>query len=328
MLDSQIAWATESKRTFLRQRLETRLSLLLLSKGEFQRSLALLSRLLTEVKKVDDKVLLVDVFLAESRAHAAVRNFAKSRASLTAGRAAAAAVYVPPAVQAELDLQSGVLHAEERDYVTAYSYLFEAFEALDGLGAAEAPRALKLMLLCKVLSGDPHEVPALASSRAGLRHAGRQVDAAKAVGKALEARSLEDFEKALATYDAELRRDPLAAPHLERLYATMLTRNLARIIEPYSRVEVSYVAERIGLPAPEVERRLGRMILDGELRGTLDQGQGVLQVHGPQESEGVYKGILETLQSVRNAVDILHERSAKVVQGGVGGGTELESIKA
>ena len=77
----QVAWAKEEKRTFLRHRVELRLSTLYLEKKAFQDALKLIGALAFEVKKLDDKLLLVDIHLLESRIHYALRNMPKVRES-------------------------------------------------------------------------------------------------------------------------------------------------------------------------------------------------------------------------------------------------------
>ena len=75
-------------------------------------------------------------------------------------------------MQAEIDTQSGTLHAGEKDYKTAYSYFFEAFEQSSALDDPKAVFALKYMLLCKIMLHVAEEVPALIASKAGLKYAG------------------------------------------------------------------------------------------------------------------------------------------------------------
>ncbi|KAK4771982.1 hypothetical protein SAY86_013757 [Trapa natans] len=141
-----------------------------------------------EVRRLDDK-LLVDINLLESELHFSLRNLPKAKAALTAARTAANAIYVPPAQQSTIDLQSGILHAEEKVYKTSYSYFFEAFEVFCALEDTRAVFNLKYMLLCKIM----------------------------AVAGAHAKRSLKLFETALCDFKAQLEDDPLVHGHLSAL---------------------------------------------------------------------------------------------------------------
>lgn len=112
-------WARQERRIFLKQSLETRLVGLYIDTQQYRDALALITTLLKELKKLDDKMILTEVHLLESRVHHALSNMPKSRAALTSARTAANAIYCPPLLQAQLDMQSGVLHAEDKDYKTA-----------------------------------------------------------------------------------------------------------------------------------------------------------------------------------------------------------------
>uniref|UniRef100_A0A5K3EHL5 PCI domain-containing protein n=1 Tax=Mesocestoides corti TaxID=53468 RepID=A0A5K3EHL5_MESCO len=147
-----IDWAGTERRTFLKQALEARLMGLYADNERYEEALLLGSTLLRELKKLDDKVLLVEVQLMESQVYYRVGNLQKSRAALTSSRTTANSIYCPPRLQASLDLLSGVLHAaDERDFKTAYSYFYEAFEGYDSIGSQKAIDALKYMCLAKIM---------------------------------------------------------------------------------------------------------------------------------------------------------------------------------
>ena len=312
--EEQVAWAREEKRTFLRHRVELRLAALFLETRRYPEALKFIGALAFEVKKLDDKLLLVDIHLLESKIHYALRNMPKAKAALTAARTNGNAIYVPPSAQCVIDSQSGILHAEEKDYKTAYSYFFEAFEQLNNLEEdARARRALKYMLMCKVMSGQADEVANLVAAKGGIKHQGPELDAMKAVASAYGARSLKDLQLVLASHEKELQDDPIIAAHLGALRDSLMEQNLLRVIEPFSRVEIAHVATLIDLPLAEVETKLSQMILDGKFEGILDQGAGCLIVYDDKEQNAVYKATLDTIANMDRVVDSLAAKSSKIV---------------
>ena len=91
----------------------------------------------------------------------------------------------------------------------------------------------------------------------------RDVESMRAIARAHQNRNLADFEQALKDYQkgrstnslssflcslcsgVELSSDTTIRTHLSALYDTLLEQNLLRIVEPYSAVEVEYVAEQV-----------------------------------------------------------------------------------
>jgi len=308
-----IQWATEEKRQFLRQALEARLIALYHDKEMYLDALNLITKLLKELKKLDDKNLLVEVQLLESKVYAALNNLAKARAALTAARTTANSIYIPPKVQAQLDLQSGLLHAsEEKDFKTAFSYFYEAFEQFDSVEDGNALKALKYMLMSKIMLSLPDEVTNIVSGKLALRYSGKDLEAMKAVAASAKARSLADFQTALKTYQVELEDDKTVAKHLDTLYNKMLEQNLCRIIEPYSRVQVDYVAGKIGLAKDKVERKLSQMILDTKFLGILDQETGVLIVFSPETRDTTYDNVIDIVAAMNKVVDRLYLSAKKL----------------
>jgi 26S proteasome regulatory subunit N6 len=87
---------------------------------------------------------------------------------------------------------------------------------------------------------------------------------------ALKARSLDMFKSTLKEYNqresyhnvqgqgliqSELQQDPLIRFHLSLLYDTLLEQNLVRVIEPYSSVELSWIATEVGQSLQVVEEK-------------------------------------------------------------------------
>lgn len=174
-------------------------------------------------------------------------------------------------------------------------------------------RALKYMLLTSIMLERAADVPSIVSGKLALKYAGRQLEALQAVATASLNRSLAEFQQTLVDYPDELKEDVIISTHLATMHETLLQQNLTRIVEPYSRVEVSHVAATIDLPLPLVENKLSKMILDGQLNGILDQGEGFLEIFDRVEADKTYASALEVMEHTGHVVESLYKKAQRIL---------------
>lgn len=309
-----IEWCNQEKRTFLRHRVETRLAGLYLTLEKYELALTVLTQLLKEAKKMDDKLLLVEIHLIECKTHFRLENIPKSKAALTAAKTNANAIHCPPLQQAEIDAWSGVLALREKDYKTAYSYFYESFEAFHSVEDKRALSSFKYLILTKIMDGDSHGVTQAVSSKSGLKYATEtEVLALLDIAKALKARSLKIFEDAIDKHKAMLEGDVVIKFHVSDVNDALVEQNLLRILEPYSVVEVDHVSKTIELSKERTTQKLSEMILDQKLNATLDEGNGVVVLFSEKNIRPTYESIIEVIKNSTQVLDCLSESASKLV---------------
>ncbi|CAN3354864.1 26S proteasome regulatory subunit Rpn6p [Diutina catenulata] len=307
-----MAWAVEAKLTFLRQSLQLKLAELLYRKACYSEGLELLTSLLREYKKLDDKSSLVEVQLLESKIYHRLRNIAKSKAALTAARTSANSIYCPTLLQAELDCQSGIVNAEDKDYNTAFSYFYESFEGFNSQDNIQSMVVLKYMLLTKIMLNKLDDVQSILNNKNVKKYESRDIDAMKAIATAYANRSLKEFELSLTSYSEELKSDPIIKNHFNALYDNLLEQNILKIIESYSVVELTHISKVIGLNLQQVEGKLSQMILDKVFYGVLDQGSGWLIIYDQPKKDKGYEAALELVKNLSSTVDLLYGKASSL----------------
>eukprot|EP00826_Nyctotherus_ovalis_P002584 TRINITY_DN10521_c0_g1_i1.p1 TRINITY_DN10521_c0_g1~~TRINITY_DN10521_c0_g1_i1.p1 ORF type:complete len:355 (+),score=142.29 TRINITY_DN10521_c0_g1_i1:184-1248(+) len=246
-----IEWCVKEKRTFLKHRMQIKLASFYLELRKYAEGLKVIDNVLYEVRKLEDMLLLVDINLVATKIYLALENVPKAKASLTAVKTAATTVNLQPAVQADIDLLSGYIAAEEHDYPTGYSYFYEAYQGFNNLKSDKTKQIILYMLMCKILLKANEDVFGILNSKMGVQNQSRGTEALKEIATANKNKSIVEFEACIEKYKEELQ-DSLISSHIKRLYTQLLEDNIKKIIMPYSRVEIDCVAKLIGLPYAKV----------------------------------------------------------------------------
>lgn len=99
---------------------------------------------------------------------------------------------------------------------------------------------------------------------------------------------------------------------IDFLYDKLLEKNIIKLIKPYSKLEMSHLAKKLGVKEISVEKKIGKMILDKIINGSMDQENGILIILEQEEVSSLYLDSLDIMNNMDEALTSLFVRAKKI----------------
>ncbi|VDK25668.1 unnamed protein product, partial [Anisakis simplex] len=95
---------------------------------------------------------------------------------------------------------------------------------------------------------------------------------------------IREFENILKQNRETIMADPFIREHIEELLNNIRSQVLLQLSQPYSRIQLSYLADELHISVKEVVVLLVELILDGSLSATIDEIHSTLIANPPAPS--------------------------------------------
>ena len=205
----------------------------------------------------------------------------------------------------------GKMHMEAKEYDAAGKTFFQAFKSYDEAGDPSRLRCLNYLVLSGMLGVS--NINPFDSQECRPYKDDPSVVAMTNLVQAFHNNDIVAFEGILKQSKGQrLLADAFLRQHVADLLETIRRQVLARLVQPYQRIQLSALAAALNhMSVPEVEALLVRLITDGSLAARLDRTQGVL-LKVPTEDDDDDDDETQTLERLLSMVDQVAQQVANV----------------
>lgn len=124
---------------------------------------------------------------------------------------------------------------------------------------------------------------------------------------AYQTHNIVEFENVFKRNQTTLLTDPFIREHIEDLVKYVRTKVLLTIIKPYKVIRLTFVSKELNISEWDAENLVVSCILDGIIKGRIDQVNGVLKknLENRTGSEARFASIekyAESIESVHQAI--------------------------
>ena len=83
----------------------------------------------------------------------------------------------------------------------------------------------------------------------------------------------------------DLLDDPFIAENIDEVTRAVRTKGVLKLIAPYTRFTLAFIAKQLKISLSEAQDIVGFLIVDGQLRGAIDQEKGTVEVESTADAD-------------------------------------------
>lgn len=286
-LTLQCFQTTNNERLWLKTNIK--LAKLLLDRRDYQAVNKKLKELHNACKRDDGTedsskgTYLLEIYALEIQMYAETKNNKQLKALYQ--RALKVRSAVPhPKIMGIIRECGGKMHMSEENWKDAQSDFFESFRNYDEAGSLQRIQVLKYLLLTTMLMKS--DINPFDSQETKPYKSDPRIAAMTELVDAYQRDDIHNYERVLQN-NRDLLGDPFIAENIDEVTRNMRTKAVLKLIVPYTRMKLSWVAKKLRISELEVQDIIGFLILDGKITGKIDQRQGILEIESSRDAERV-----------------------------------------
>ena len=164
---------------------------------------------------------------------------------------------------------------DPENWKSAQSDFFESFRNYDEAGSLQRIQVLKYLVLTTMLMGS--DINPFDSQETKPYKNDPRIAAMTELVDAYQRDDIHQYETILQSKN-DLLADPFIAENIDEVTRNMRTKAVVKLVAPYTRFRLAFIAERLKISVPEVQDIVGFLIMDQKLRGKINQDAGTVEI--------------------------------------------------
>lgn len=194
-------------------------------------------------------------------------------------------------------MRCGSLTLDVENWKEAQLDFNESFRNYDEAGSLQRIQVLKYLVLTTMLMKS--EINPFDSQETKPYENDPRISAMTKLVDAYQHDDIHRYESVLQN-NKEVLADPFIAENIDEVTRNMRTKGVLKLIAPYTRFNMAFIAEQLKISVAEVQDIVGFLIVDGKLKGQINQERGTVDVESREDI-----GRTHSMQQWTSAIDSL-----------------------